>query len=208
VFTEISVHPLSYLDAAVHTVLVTAAGLVAGMTIGAAAAILLWASPLASGMITPFAPLMRSVPVVAMIPVIARLLGYSTQTVLAITAIISFFPAFVFTLNRIRNPPATTSDLFSVFNASTKARLTHLLLPHAVPGLLVALRMTAPTAVLAAMLAEYLLGSGGLGQLFSQSVAYGRNSQAWAAAVVATAVSATLFALSRAVERWGTTRTT
>ena len=50
--------------------------------------------------------LFSSVPVVALIPVIARLLGYDTSTVLAIVVIITFFPSFVFASSGLRSAAA------------------------------------------------------------------------------------------------------
>ena len=61
--------------------------------------------------------LFSSVPVVALIPVIARLLGYDTSTVLAIVVIITFFPSFVFASSGLRSPPPGSEDLFRVLGA-------------------------------------------------------------------------------------------
>jgi NitT/TauT family transport system permease protein len=146
------------------------------------------------------------VPVVAMIPVLARVFGYGWFTVLVITTVVSFFPAFVLVGSRLRAAPQATSDLMAVLGASRSTVLRLLLLPHAVPGLLVAFRLTAPTAVLAAMLAEYLMGGRGLGTLFAQSVSFHEVGRAWGAALVATVVSVACFVAARAVERRGTVR--
>ena len=77
-------------------------GLVMGMAVGTALAIAAWFSPVASGLLNPLTILFSSVPVVALIPVIARLLGYDTSTVLAIVVIITFFPSFVFASSGLR----------------------------------------------------------------------------------------------------------
>jgi putative hydroxymethylpyrimidine transport system permease protein len=60
--------------------------------------------------------------------------------------------------------------------------------------------------VLAAMLAEYLMGGRGLGTLFAQSVSFHEVGRAWGAALVATVVSVACFVAARAVERRGTAR--
>jgi putative hydroxymethylpyrimidine transport system permease protein len=95
-----------------------------------------------------------------------------------------------------------------VLGASRLTLLRRLLLPHAVPGLLVAFRLTASTAVLGAMLAEYLMGGRGLGTLFAQSVSFYQVDRAWGTALVATVVSVACFVAARAVERWGVARFT
>jgi NitT/TauT family transport system permease protein len=198
----------AYLPDLGWTLAMAAGGLVVGMALGSGLAVAVWASRIASGMITPFALVMRSVPVVAMIPVLARVLGYGWVTVLVITSVVSFFPAFVFVGARLRDAPQATSDLMAVLGAGRSTVLRLLLLPHAVPGLLVAFRLTAPTAVLAAMLAEYLMGGRGLGTLFAQSVSFYQPDRAWGTALVATVVSVACFVAARAVERWGVARFT
>jgi NitT/TauT family transport system permease protein len=198
----------AYLPDLAMTLLMSLGGLVLGMTVGVLLAVAVWSSWVLSGMMTPAALVMRSVPVVALIPVIARVFGYGTTTVLVITTVVSFFPAFVFVGARLRAAPPTTVDVLRVMGASRATLLRRLLLPHAVPGLLVALRLTAPTAILAAMLAEYLMGGDGLGTLFAHSVTYMQTDRAWGTAFVATVVSVACFVGARAVERLGNHRFT
>ena len=119
--------------------------------------------------------------------------------VLVITSVVSFFPAFVLVGARLRDAPPATSDLMAVLGANRRTLLRRLLLPHAVPGLLVALRLTASSAVLAAMLAEYLMGGRGLGALFAQSVSFHQVDRAWGTALVATAVSVACFVAAHSV---------
>jgi putative hydroxymethylpyrimidine transport system permease protein len=208
VLSDVAGHFGAYLPDLGITLAVAVAGLVAGMFAGATLAVAVWASPLLSGMMTPVALVMRSVPVVAMIPVLARVFGYSWPTVVVITTVVSFFPAFVFVGSRLRDAPAGALDLFAVLGASRATTMRRLLLPHAVPGVLVAFRLSAPTAVLAAMLAEYLMGGRGLGTLFARAVSFYQPDRAWGTALVATVVSVVCFVAARAVERRGLARMT
>jgi putative hydroxymethylpyrimidine transport system permease protein len=208
VFGDVVANVGVYLPDLAWTLGMAGAGLAVGMALGTALAVAVWASRVVSGMMTPVALIMRSVPVVAMIPVLARVFGYGWSTVLVITSVVSFFPAFVLVGARLREAPPATSDLMVVLGASRLTLLRRLLLPHAVPGLLVAFRLTASTAVLGAMLAEYLMGGRGLGTLFARSVSFYEVDRAWGTALVATVVSVASFVAARAVERWGTARFT
>ncbi len=208
VFGDVVANVAVYVPDLGWTLAMAAAGLVVGMALGTALAVAVWSSRVVSGMMTPIALIMRSVPVVAMIPVLARVFGYGWTTVLVITSAVSFFPAFVLVGARLRDAPPATSDLMAVLGASRVTLLRRLLLPHAVPGLLVAFRLTASTAVLGAMLAEYLMGGRGLGTLFAQSVSFYQVDRAWGTALVATVVSVACFVAARAVERWGVARFT
>ncbi|MEU5843794.1 ABC transporter permease subunit [Rhodococcus sp. NPDC047139] len=189
----------AYVTALLPTLGLSLGGLAAGLLAGGTCAVLVWSSRLVAGVLTPMALLLNSVPVVAMIPVLARVLGYGQLTVFVVTAIICFLPAFVFVGARLATPPASLGDVYTVLGANKAVRLTRLLLPHALPGLLVALRVSAPTAVLAVLLGQYLMGAVGLGKMFSSSITYSQNQQAWGVAVVATVVSTTLFFAARAV---------
>src|SRR5690606_33532221 len=159
-------NPGPYWQNGSQTLLLAAGGLVLGMALGTLIAVVAWTSRVLSGILIPLGLIFSSVPVVALIPVLARLLGYDVRTVLAIVVIISFFPAFVFTSAGLRSLPAGSEDLFQVLGASKWRRFVHLVLPSAVPNWMIALRLAAPPAVLSAMVAEFLMGSSGLGYMF------------------------------------------
>lgn len=206
VFGDLITNPTAYLPHLWSTVRVALVGLVLGVSLGTGAAIVAWMSPLLSGMVTPPAMVLRSVPVVAMIPVIARLLGYDVRTIVAITVIISFFPAFVFTASGLRDLPNGSADVFSVLGAGRLSRLRRLALPAAVPNLLIAIRLSAANCVLAALVAEFLMGTEGLGYLFVRTRSEMNMGRSWGAALVATAVSVTAFMVAARLESWGRER--
>lgn len=158
--------PWPFLDAGLRTLELAVAGLAVGMACGTLLAILSWSSRLLDGLLTPVGVLSASVPVVALIPVIARLLGYGIGTEIAIVTIICFLPAFVFTSAGLRALPPGSADLFAVLGARRHKVLWRLALPAALPAWMVALRLAAPQAVLAAMVAEFLMGTDGLGKMF------------------------------------------
>lgn len=194
-------HPDVYLRNVGITLAVAAFGLVAGMLVGTGLAVAAWFSPVAAGLLNPLTVLFSSVPVVALIPVIARLLGYDTSTVLAIVVIITFFPSFVFASSGLRSPPPGAEDLFRVLGASRLAVLWRLALPAAMPNLAIAFKLAAAHAILAAMVAEFLMGTSGLGYLFAKTKSDFQTEQAFGASAVATVISATAFLLAGWVER-------
>lgn len=194
--------PDVYWKNAIYTIAAAVAGLVLGMALGTALAVLAWLSTVLEGLLTPLTVLFSSIPVVTIIPIVARLLGYDFSTVLAIVVIICFFPAFVFTTSGLRALPAGADDLFRVLGARTAARLLRLALPAAMPNWTVALRVAAGHAVLGAMIAEYLMGTAGLGYLFAETKADFNMERAFGATAVAIVVSILFFVSALAVERW------
>ncbi|NAZ75271.1 ABC transporter permease subunit [Kineococcus sp. T13] len=201
VLADIAAEPGAYAGDLLRTLLTSLVGLVLGMGVGILAAIAVWSSAAVSGVVTPAALVLRSVPVTAMIPVIARVAGYGDSSILLIIVVVSFFPAFVLTVSGLAATPAAGRDLFGVLGAGRLRTLVRLQLPHAVPHVMVAFRLTAPSAVLAALLAEYLVGTGGLGHLFSTARSYMELERAWGTALLATVVSVLVFVLARGAER-------
>ncbi|MDA8034041.1 MAG: ABC transporter permease subunit [Actinomycetota bacterium] len=196
------VHHLSaYAPQLAFTVGLSLVGLAAGMVLGAVLAVAIWVSPVLSGLSTPMALVLRAVPVLAMIPVLGRLLGYNDRTEAIVAALVCFFPAFVMTSAGLRRPPAGSRDVAAVLGARRSGLLRHVLLPGALPGFLVALRLTAPLSVLAAMLAEYLMGTRGLGYLLATSAQLFQTSREWGAAVLGTVLSVALFLAAGRLER-------
>lgn len=201
VFADVATGFADYVPSIGYTLGMSLGGLVGGTAIGFVGAVLVWWSAALSGIVTPAALVIRSVPITALIPIIARIVGYGDPAVLTSTALICFFPAFVFTLSGLASMPEAGRDLFRVLGANKRQVLGRLGVLHALPNLMISVRITAPTAVLAAMLAEFLMGAHGLGALFSQSRSYQDMERAWGTALIATVVSVLVFVAARGVER-------
>ncbi len=201
VFYDLVGNPGIYLENTSVTFLVAISGLMGGMVVGTGLAVLTWFSPLLSGFVSPTAVLFSSVPVVSLIPIIARMLGYNMATEIAIVVIITFFPSFVFTTAGLRALPPGSQDLFSVLGASRLATLRRLALPAAIPNLAIALRLAAAHAILAAMIAEFLMGTSGLGYLFAVTKQEFLTERAFGTSVIATVISVIAFLATSHLER-------
>lgn len=201
VFLDMVTNPGVYMENTAVTFFIALIGLIGGMLIGTGLAVLTWFSPILSGLVSPTAVLFSSVPVVSLIPIIARMLGYNMATEIAIVVIITFFPSFVFTTSGLRSLPPGSQDLFSVLGASKLATLRRLALPAAVPNLAIALRLAAAHAILAAMIAEFLMGTNGLGYLFAVTKQEFLTERAFGTSVVATAISVMAFLATSWLER-------
>ena len=201
VFLDLVTNPGIYIENTAVTFFIAVIGLIGGMLIGTSLAILTWFSPILSGLVSPTAVLFSSVPVVALIPIIARILGYNMATEIAIVVIITFFPSFVFTTAGLRALPPGSQDLFSVLGASKLGTLRRLALPAAIPNLAIALRLAAAHAILAAMIAEFLMGTNGLGYLFAVTKQEFLTERAFGTSVVATAISVIAFLATSYLER-------
>lgn len=201
VAAELARNPALYAGEALATLAVAAAGLVLGLAVACALAVATWFSRFATGALTLPALLVQSTPLVALLPVLARVLGYDVRTVIAAAALITVFPSFVLIAAGLRALPSGVAALAAALGASRRARLLLLAVPAAVPNALVAVRIAAPASVLAALIAEYLIGTAGLGQLFAVAEGQLDTARAWTAALVATALSVAAYLLARRAER-------
>ena len=208
VLQELATNTSRYIDPTISTLTVAAVGMVGGTLMGATLASLSWFARTLSGIFTPIAVVIRSVPIVAMIPVLARVFGYEQRTILVITIAISFFPTFVFISSGLRATPPGSADVFAALGAGRVTIFRRLALPSAVPNGLIAFRLSAADCVLAALIAEFLMGTQGLGHVFQDTVGDLDMLTAWSAAIVATILSVAFFALAKRVERSGNERWT
>jgi ABC-type nitrate/sulfonate/bicarbonate transport system permease component len=192
--------PGAYLLPALHTLAFALAGLSVGMALGLLLALAAWLSALLAGITTPFALLLSSTPVVCLIPIIARLFGYESRTELIAIALMTFFPSFVYCTAGLRQLPARSSDVLLVLHASRWQTLRLLAVPAALPALATALRVGATYSVLIALLAEYLMQTGGLGTLFAVTMQQFQLARALGASALAMALSVALFEATRAIE--------
>ena len=206
VIEELATNTGRYIEPTISTLTVAAVGMVGGTLMGATFASLSWFARTLSGIFTPIAVVIRSVPIVAMIPVLARVFGYEQRTILVITIAISFFPTFVFVSSGLRATPPGSADVFAALGARRMTVFRRLALPSAVPNGLIAFRLSAADCVLAALIAEFLMGTQGLGHVFQDTVGDLDMLTAWSAAIVATILSVAFFAFAKRVERSGNER--
>jgi ABC-type nitrate/sulfonate/bicarbonate transport system permease component len=151
--------------------------------------------------IMPVAIALRSVPLVAMVPIITLVLGQGLVSVTAIAGIVTFFPTLVNVSQGLRNVPNTAFDLLRAYGASEFDVLVKVRLPFALPAIFASARIAAPGALLGAILAEWLSTGQGLGNLMVTSSSTANYSMLWSAVVAITAVSVLIYNAVSAIER-------
>ena len=200
VVRELIRNPSEYVQPTLHTLAVSLFGMVAGLVCGLLLAIGMWLSRILAAVSIPLALLLTSVPVVCLIPILMRIFGYDDRTVFVTVIILCFLPAFVFSYAGLRTLPPMAEEYFSVQGAGRWSRLWRLALPAALPRLAVALRVLSVQSVLAALIAEFLMQTGGLGFLIATSTADLAMDQALAASLISMAIALALYGATSLVE--------
>ncbi len=167
--------------------------------IGTAVAFHLW--KLASQALMPVAITLRSVPLVAMTPLIVGVFGQNLGAVTIIAGVVTFFPTLVNVTIALNSAPPEAIDLCRAYGAGPRTTLMKVQVPTALPALFASLRIAAPLALVGALLAEWLATGKGLGYTMLTAGAQSDYPAVWARVVVATVYALALYLLVGVVER-------
>ena len=113
--------------------------------------------------VMPVAMVLRSVPLVAMTPLITLVFGRGLVCVTVIAGIVTFFPTLVNVTLALRATPQASIDLFRAYGAGPFKTMRKAQFPNALPAVFASLRIAAPLALVGALLAEWLATGKGLG---------------------------------------------
>ncbi len=184
---------------------VTLRDAVIGYVVGTSAAIIvaMWvvSSRTVEGTMMPLAITLRSVPLVAMMPLIALIFGRSLMAVTVITSLITFFPSLVLVVGGLRSAAPGAVDLVKAYGGGAGVLMVKVRLPSAIPSVFASARIAAPAALLGATLAEWLATGTGLGYLMISAAETSQFAALWAAVVLVTAASLGLYQLVGVVEQ-------
>ena len=148
----------------------------------------------------PIAMLLRSVPLVAMAPVLLLIFGQGKLGVATIGAIVVLFPALVNIVLGLRSASPLALDLIKVNGGGELKTLLVVRVPAALPALFASIRISVPGAIVGAMLAEWLSGFTGLGGILNAYKGRGNFSGVWAIVVVSVVTSIVGYAVAAVVE--------
>lgn len=112
--------------------------------------------------VRPLAVALQVTPVVAIAPLVMIWAGldHADRAVVALAATVAFFPLFSGVLTGLKSADPDLERLFDLYGASPVQRLLRLRLPAALPYVLEGLRVAAGLAVIGAVVAEFVSGSG------------------------------------------------
>jgi NitT/TauT family transport system permease protein len=150
--------------------------------------------------------LINSIPVVAKAPILVLLLGNGFAPKIAIAAVISFFPTLVNMVRGLESVNPQAMELMRVLSASEREVFVKLRIYNSLPYLFSALRISASSAVIGAIVGEWIGSNYGIGALIIQAT-YAFDSALLYAAVFVGSAFAVLFFLAialaeRLIVRW------
>lgn len=145
------------------TLSITGMALIVAVIGGAGLAILFKQSRLMEMSLYPYAVILQVTPIVAIAPLIFIYVESRLAGLLICAWLVAFFPVLSNTTLGLNSTDHNLRDLFKIYGASRWQRLRFLELPSALPYFLGGLRIAGGLALIGAVVAEYVAGTGGIG---------------------------------------------
>jgi NitT/TauT family transport system permease protein len=199
---------IALLRSAWNTLAMALLALIVASLVAQAVALLVGLSPILERAVRPLAVVLQVTPVVAIAPLVLIWAGldHAGRAIVALAAVVAFFPIFSGAVTGLKAADPDLERLFDLYGATRLQRLIRLRLPSAVPYLLEGHKVAAGLAVIGAVVAEFVAGSGGAQGLAWRILEAGNRLQTarmFAAIVVLGLLGALLHAVLEAVERAG-----
>ncbi|MFN0194821.1 MAG: ABC transporter permease [Aestuariivirga sp.] len=144
---------------------------------------------------------LNTIPILALAPIIILIFGLGMMPKIVIAAVICFFPTLVNMIRGLESPGISELELFRVLSASKLETLFRLRLPRSLPFLFSSLRIASATAVIGAVVGEWIGSDKGLGAMIIQATFNYQSGRLYAAITLCSALSIALFLVVVAIEK-------
>ena len=151
----------SLLGSLLVTLRVTLAALATAAVVGGAIAVLFSLSRILELSLFPYAVILQVTPIVAIAPLIIIWVHEPFLALLVCAWIVAFFPVVANTTVGLNSVDRNLLALFRLYGASQIQVLRYLKLPTALPYFLAGLRISGGLALIGAVVAEFVAGTGG-----------------------------------------------
>jgi sulfonate transport system permease protein len=173
-----------------HALLASLERFAAGFVLGASAAIVLAVvaglSRLGEGLVDPLMQMLRTLPLFGLVPVFIVWFGIGQLPKLLLIALGAAIPLYLNTFAGVRSVDGRLGELAHVLGLRRSELLRHVVLPGALPSVLVGLRQSLGVAWLSLVVAEQLNANAGLGFMINQATQFLQNDVIFVALIVYT----------------------
>jgi NitT/TauT family transport system permease protein len=157
----------------------------------------------------PYAVILQSIPILAVVPLIGFWFGYDFFARVVVCILIALFPMVSNTLFGLQSVDRGHRELFKLQGASRWIILTKLELPAATPAIFAGMRISAGLSVVGAIVGDFFFqrGTPGIGALIAKYGARLNSAELFASILVASLFGVVIFLLfgwlgKRAVGKW------
>lgn len=176
-------------------------GLAVGTGAAFAAAVVMAHSRPLERALYPLALLVKVTPVVAVAPLFIIWFGFGALPKVLIAALITFFPMLVNAVTGLRSVSPAALDVFRALDASPWQTFRLLRVPASLPYVVAALKISIPLSLIGAVVAEWMSGDSGVGQIILIANSSLDTASLFAAVVVLAVLAVALTGAVALVER-------
>jgi NitT/TauT family transport system permease protein len=181
-------------------------GFVVGNLASVALAAVFTHSTVAERMFFPLTVALRTIPVMAVAPILVLIFGYGYAPKIVIAALLTFFPTLVNMVQGFRAVSNQHLELFHVLSARRWEVFLRLRVFTALPYFFASMRIAAPAAVIGAIVAEWIGSRQGLGYLIVNTTQNFRTPLLYSTILVSSVVALLFMGvvalLARVTRRW------
>ena len=193
--------PGFYFNSAASTLHAAAQGWCWGVALASALAVLLVLVPLFEAPFMLLGMVSYCLPMVAIGPVLVIVASEETPRV-TLAALAVFFPMLVGVHLGLRSANKTALDVIHAFGGGSVSQMIKVRSRAALPQFFASLRVSAPSALLGAIIGEFLGAESGLGVVLINSQQALNYPRTWTVVVFSAALAGTAYALIRVVGAW------
>ncbi|RKN05663.1 ABC transporter permease [Streptomyces radicis] len=150
-------------------------GLAFGIAVGLVLAVLAGLSRIGEGVIDGPVQIKRSIPSLALIPLLILWFGIGESMKVITIALGVLVPIYIHTHNGLRTIDSRYVELAETVRLSRTAFLRHVVLPGALPGFLLGLRFAVTSAWLSLVVVEQVNATDGIGYMMELARTYGQT---------------------------------
>lgn len=183
-----------------ETLLDSLVGFTAGMVGALILALFMSSFHLLERMFMPIIVVVRTLPLLALTPLIVLVFGRGLVTVAVVAGLISFFPTLVNLMTAFDNTPRSATDVVLAAGGSPMKAALKVRLFYAIPALTASMRVAVPQAIVGATLAEWLATGKGVGDLIITQYTLAGFDQLWSIAVLLVIVVMAVYLLIDVVD--------
>lgn len=157
------------LQATWETTFVCLIGFACGLAVGVALALAMHYSPSFSRAVKPTLVMSQTIPILALAPILVLWFGFTITPKLIVVSLLVFFPIALNMADGLRSTAPELRSFAESLGASRLRVLWYYELPSSLPQLFTGIRIAATYTVIAAVIAEWVGGSAGLGALMTRA---------------------------------------
>lgn len=190
---EFTAKPDLYLEALLITTTEAIVGFSLAVGSGLLLAVVIARSALVEELLYPYLNILRALPTVAIAPLLMIWFGHGMTPMVIIAASIAFFPIVVTTVLGLKSVDPDLVSLMRTLNATEGETFRKIRLPNALPFMFSAFRISAPLAVIGALVGEFVGGTEGLGYILVTGSAQLNTSAVFVMTVLAALLGVVFF---------------